>query len=153
MRLMPLLLVLVALLVIGCAGAPKRTFNVVVHNHADVPIMVWLTKDGPPVEQGWYTPEEFLKTSPDTPSPGVQLPAGKTADTGNVTGTFPSGTNAILLVFRSGTEADRHGPSQPLSVKLQPGKNDLGVNTDQSGRLFVFDAANTGTTRPIASEP
>jgi hypothetical protein len=147
-----LLLPLIALSCIGCASGSKRTYDIVVHNRTDVPLMVWLTKDGPPVEKGWYTPEEFLKASPDTPSPGVQLPPGKTADTGNVSGTFPSGTNAILLVFRSGVEADRHGASQPLAVKLQPGKNELGVSTDPSGRLFVYDAV-TSTTKPIAAEP
>jgi len=147
-----MLMPVVILLCIGCAGGTKRTYDVVVYNRSDLPVMVWLTKDGPPVEKGWYSPDEFLKAPPDAPSPGVQLPAGKTADTGKVSGTFPGGTNAILLVFRSGVEADRHGPSQPLTVTLHPGKNELAVSTDQSGRLFVYNAV-ISTTNPIAIEP
>jgi hypothetical protein len=137
---------------IGCAAGTKRTYDVVVHNRSEVPVMVWLTKDGPPVENGWYSPDQFLETSPDTPSPGVQLPAGKTADTGNVSGTFPKGTNAILLVFRSGVEADRHGSSHQLTLKLKPGKNEFAVSIDPTGRLFVYDPV-ISTTTPIAIEP
>jgi hypothetical protein len=124
-------------IVAGCAGSNRQTYNVVVHNKCELPVMVWLTKDGPPAEKGWYTPEQFAGTAPDTPSPGVQLPAGKTADTGKVSGAFPAGTNAILLVFRSGASADRPGGSEPVTVKLQPGKNELSVTTDPSGRLVA----------------
>jgi hypothetical protein len=145
------LLPLVIFFCIGCAGS-KRTYDVVVHNQSDLPVMVWLTKDGPPVENGWYSPDDFLKTSPDTPSPGVQLPPGKTADTGNISGTFPQGTNAILMVYRSGVAADRHGRSEPLTLKLKPGKNRFAVSTDPTGRLFVYDPV-ISTTNPIAIEP
>jgi hypothetical protein len=146
-----MLLSLTVLTCIGCSGS-RRSYNVVVHNQSDLPVMVWLTKNGPPVEKGWYTPDEFLKTSPDTPSPGVQLAAGKTADTGNVSGAFPKGTDAILLVFRSGASADRRGKSEPLSVTLRPGKNELSVSIDPSGRLFVFDPV-VSVPKPIAVEP
>lgn len=135
--MLSLLAVTVAAGFVGCAGSTRKTFDVVVHNRSNLAVMVWLTKDGPPVENGWYTPEEFVKTSPDTPSPGVQLPAGKTADTGKVSGAFPSGTNAVLLVFRSGPSADLPGGSEPLSVTLQPGRNELSVSTDASGKLVV----------------
>src|SRR5205823_11978981 len=119
-----------------------------VHNKSDLPRMVWLTKDGPPEEKGWYTPDAFVQTTPDTRSPGVQLPPGKTADTGNVRGTFPQGTHAILLVYRSGKEADQSGKSSPLTVPLRPGKNELAVEVDPQGRLFVYDPV-ISTKNPI----
>ena len=134
------LLLLAVAIGAGCGGSNKQTYNVVVHNRSELPVMVWLTKDGPPAEKGWYTPEEFVQAPGDAPSPGVQLPAGKTADTGKVSGSFPSGTNAVLLVFKSGPSADLPGGSEPVSVKLQPGKNELAVSTDASGKLAVEPA-------------
>src|SRR5262245_45536831 len=91
----------IAFCVIACS-APKQSYDITVHNKSDVPVLIWLTKDGPPEEKGWLTTEQFLEASPDEPSPGVKLPPQKTADTGKVTGTFPKGTHAILLVFRTG---------------------------------------------------
>ena len=135
----------------GCAG-PSRSFDVVVHNQSELPVTLWLTKSGPPQEKGWYTPDEFVKAPPDTPSPGVQLPPGKTADTGNVSGTFPRGTDAILLVYRAGRSADVIGKSEPLLVKLHPGKTELAVNADSTGRLYVYNPI-ISTTNPIAIEP
>jgi hypothetical protein len=114
------LLPLVGLFCIGCASGTKRTYDVVVHNRSEVPVMVWLTKDGPPVEAGWYSPDQFLETSPDTPSPGGQLPAGRTRRLPAMSAArFPQGTNAILLVFRSGVEADRHGSSHPADAQAE----------------------------------
>ena len=147
---MLLLLPLLAGLATGCAGQTK-TFNIVVHNNSSLPVTVWLTKDGPPAEKGWYTPDEFLQSAPDERSPGVQLPPGKTADTGNVTGTFPQGTHAVLLVYRAGSTANAPGKSAPLTVPLAPGKSELTVDETDKGQLQVTKPAIGGTT-PVAIE-
>ena len=145
------MLLLLAPLAAGCAG-PSKSYNVTVHNNADLPVTLWLTKDGPPPEKGWYTPDEFLQAPPGERSPGVQLPAGKTAHTGNVSGTFPQGTHAVLLIFRAGSSANAPGKSEPLTVPLEPGKSDLAVAVNDKGQLLVTKPA-AGDKTPLAIEP
>ena len=92
-------IILVAVLVsiaVGCT--PTRTYDVSVENQTPDTVTLWLTKDGPPAEKGWWTTEQFVAQPADTPSPGVQLPSGRTADTGKRKGKFPESTNAILLI-------------------------------------------------------
>ena len=62
-----------ALLMIAVGCAPTKSFEVTVRNQSDVPVMLWLTKDGPPAEKGWWTPEQFLEAPEGEPSPGVRL--------------------------------------------------------------------------------
>jgi hypothetical protein len=125
------------LIAVGCA--PTRTYDVTVHNNTPDPVMLWLTKDGPPAEEGWYTTEQFLQAPPDTPSPGIQLPAGDTADTGKVKGKFPQGTHAILSITRSGEAARVPGGSDPLIIRLAPGKNEITV-VEEGGKLMAKPA-------------
>ena len=94
-----------------------------------------------------------MAASPDEPSPGVQLPPQKSADTGKVTGTFPDGTHAILLVYRTGADADARGKSKPLAVQLRDGRNELAVGADDSGRLLVYDPVFGEAASPITREP
>jgi hypothetical protein len=122
----------VLFLAVGCA--PTRKFDVTVHNNTPQTVMLWLTKDGPPAEKGWWTSEQFVAQPDGTPSPGIQLPPDKTADTGEVKGKFPQGTHAILLVYRTGPMAALPGGSEPLTIKLVPGKNELEVY-DENGKL------------------
>ena len=139
-----------AMLAFGC-GAPTKSFDITVQNRSNVPVMIWLTKDGPPAEEGWLTTDQFLAAPEGTRSPGVRLPPDKTAETGKVSGKFPQGTRAVLLVFRTGQPAgERRDP--PLAVRLQPGKNTLEVVTDERGALRVTDAI-TGAPATLAEEP
>ena len=128
----PLLLIALAALAVGCA--PTRTFDITVHNKTPETVMLWLTKDGPPAEKGWWTSEQFVAQPEGTPSPGIQLPPDKSADTGKVKGTFPQGTSALLLIYRTGPSAALPGGSEPLTIKLAPGRNELSVH-DESGKL------------------
>ena len=119
---------------IGCT--PTRTYEVSVRNDTPDPVTLWLTKDGPPAEAGWYTTEQFLAAPPDTLSPGIELPPGKIADTRKRKGKFPKGTNAILLIYRTGALAAAPGGSFPLTVRLAPGRNEMSV-VEASGKLAV----------------
>ena len=131
------LLIALATMTVGCA--PTRTFDVTVHNKTPQTVMLWLTKDGPPAEKGWWTSEQFVAQPEGTPSPGIQLPPDKTADTGKLKGKFPDGTHAILLVYRTGPAAAVPGGSEPLTIRLAPGKNELAVY-DESGKLTAKPA-------------
>ncbi|MEO6436571.1 MAG: hypothetical protein ABIP55_12540 [Tepidisphaeraceae bacterium] len=140
---------IIALAGVGCT--PTKRFDVTVLNKTDVPVMLWLTKDGPPAEKGWLTTEQFLAAPEGTPSPGVELSPHKTADTGKVSGKFPDGTHAVLLVFRTGEPAGQKSPP-PLAVSLRPGKNVLAVSIDEKGGLAVFDPA-TNAPAPLVHQP
>src|SRR3712207_3685144 len=113
-----MLFVTLAAAVTGCASAPTKSFDITVHNRTELPGTIWLTKDGPPKERGWYTLDQFLKMPENETSPGVRVPPGKRANTGKVTGKFPQGTNPVLLVYRSGETANAPGRSEPLTVQL-----------------------------------
>ncbi len=129
----------------GCSSAagPTRHFDVAVHNKTPQSVMVWLSKDGPPVEKGWLTTEQFLDTSPGEPSPGVDLEPDKTAHTAQ-SGKFPQGTHAILEIFGHSAGV--------LTLRLQPGKTDLTVHLDPQGRLTAVDNT-TGSPISPTSQP
>ena len=139
------------LLMIAVGCAPTKTFDLTVHNQSDVPVMLWLTKDGPPAEKGWLTPEQFLAAPAEEPSPGVRLEPQKTADTGKVKGQFPDGTNAVLLIFRT-SDAPSVASSGPIALPLRPGRNELAVAKNEKGRLYVYNPVISVQT-PLATEP
>jgi hypothetical protein len=98
MRTLPFLLGLL-LLVGGCTVG--RTYEVSVKNDTNEPITIWLTKDGPPAEQQWLSPEQIAIDPADVPPKigGVVVPPGKSAGTGAVKGQFYSDVNAVLRVY------------------------------------------------------
>jgi hypothetical protein len=72
-----------------------------VKNDTNEPITIWLTKDGPPAEEQWLSPEQ-IAIDPTEAAPkigGVVVPAGKSASTGRVKGQFYSDVNAVLRVY------------------------------------------------------
>src|SRR5688500_5157788 len=88
-----------ALLLVGC-GAATHTFDVSVSNDTEEPITVWLTKDGPPYEKSWRSPEDLAIESPaGARVAGVKIPPGQSATTGSMKGKFDEGTLAILRVY------------------------------------------------------
>jgi hypothetical protein len=138
---------------IGCTAGSTKSFDVSVHNKSGMPVMLWLSKDGPPPEKGWFTTEQFLEAPPGEPSPGVDLPPDKTANTGKISGKFPEGTHAILEIFANEhNDRQRSKAAGVLTLRLQPGKNDLTVKLDPQGRLVATDtgtgAAIEPSTRP-----
>jgi hypothetical protein len=141
-----------ACLFAGCAAGPTKTFDISVHNKSSMPVMIWLSKDGPPPEKGWMTTEQFLSAPPDTPSPGVTVPPDKTANTGKITGHFPKGTNAVLEIFGTDKTDPRTKAAGLVVIQLDPGRSDLTVTLDQAGHLTVTDTA-TGVVKPLFVQP
>ena len=126
------LLSLVGLL-IGCGGK-SESYRVIVRNESPRSVTVWLTKNGPPDEPGWKSPETIAieNLGADEPVAGVIIPPGKTGETGTVRGHFPEGVDAILRVYLGQLAFDdllaisRDSPNR-IDVVLTPGTNDLTV--------------------------
>ncbi|MEA2709478.1 MAG: hypothetical protein QOF78_2079 [Phycisphaerales bacterium] len=126
----------------GC-GAGK-SYQVEVKNQTNGPVTLWLTKDGPPKEDGWYSPEE-IDAMPENARPAYDLaivPPGKTGFTGKVAGEFPKGTAAVLRVYEGSKELfhivedAKAGRQNRSDHVLKPGMNRLSV-VEHSGRLVV----------------
>src|SRR5512132_4152727 len=88
----------VAILLIGC-NSTRKSYQVSVKNQSPRPVTLWLTKDGPPAEEGWLTPEQIVNESRQLRYDLAFVPPGKTGYTGKMTGEFPTGTNAVLRVY------------------------------------------------------
>jgi len=127
-----------ALLLAGCSST--HTFTVSVRNDALEPMTVWLTKDGPPAEQGWLSPEQIALSGMAKTTPiGVVIPAGKTADMSPIQGTLDSGTHAILRIYRGQTTFDMmlatsRGSANRTDMVLEPGANVIRI--DKDGKAF-----------------
>ncbi len=98
-------LLLLTVLLVGCGTKPTEV-RVAVHNDADQPVLLWLTKDGPPVETGWMSPgtlaAETLPTGADNDLsrlPVAQIEPGASVSLPPRTGKFPRGTLPIARVF------------------------------------------------------
>lgn len=134
MRLSLILALLAALPLLGCRSTQDRTYRVGVVNTADEPVMLWLTKDGPPVEGGWLTPSQWLQLREersipsDVPHPGIELPPGTRVDIGPQEGKFARETEAVLLIYSMPVDLDlmaatpRRTPLMEV-VYLVPGQN------------------------------
>ena len=62
--IVPLLCVVACCCAGGCHSYETRAYDVMVRNDSPVPIVVWLTKDGPPYEQAWLSPEDIAIETP-----------------------------------------------------------------------------------------
>ena len=98
-------LLLMCLLLCGC-GVNSTEVRVAVHSDADVPVLLWLTKDGPPVENGWMSPgtlaAETLPTAADNDLsrlPVAQIEPGASVSLPPRRGKFPRGTLPIARIF------------------------------------------------------
>lgn len=140
MRVTPALLaVLLVAGLIGCSS--KQSYDVTVMNRSPQPVTLWLTKNGPPGERGWYPPEQlaFLtKTVDDGSVPGAWLEPGKTAGIGPIEGKFSGQTKAILRVYRGRlkfNELIAVSDDSPLreDLILRPGKNVIAI--DRTGAI------------------
>lgn len=139
------LLLSMALLLIGCAPT-SRTFNISVANETGGPVTLDLTKDGPPVEEAWASPEDIasgrIKVTEASRLGINSIAAGRTQSVRDLPGQFPSDTHAILRVYRGGDLTIKQmlsiapGPDRQ-DVPLSPGDNRLVVK-DQDGKLAVL---------------
>lgn len=127
--------------VCGCSSATRQTFDVSVRNDLDRAITVWLTKDGPPFEPKWASPEELATERPGGSNQyfGVVVPPSKTGSTGPVDALLDPGTRAWLRVYSGGEKfsellALSRGNPRRLDLPLEPGKNTFVIN-QSNGQL------------------
>jgi hypothetical protein len=123
---------------VGCSSTQNRTYSVSVVNAADEPVMLWLTKDGPPFEDHWLTPSQWheLKTDgiipADVVDPAVLLPPGKRVDLGPQEGKFTPETAAVLLIYATPVTLEQMAATPRDTglmdiLYLDPGQNNLMV--------------------------
>jgi hypothetical protein len=132
-------------LLVGCEQGQKRTYDVTVKNQSAMPVTIWLTKNGPPWEDGWKSPEDLAIESPkvDEKIGGVIVPPGRTAVTGKRTGTFAPKVDAILRVYHGQKLFDDllaiHADSpNRTDVVLDPGVNEIIIaDTARAGGITV----------------
>ena len=133
---------MVAATALGCGSG--KSYQVEVKNQTLQPVTLWLTKDGPPREAGWFSPED-LAQMPEDAQTGYDLaivPPGKTGFTGNVSGDFPKGTNAVVRVYEGQKELfhiledAKAGRSSRVDQVLKPGMNRFSV-VDRDGKMIL----------------
>ena len=138
-------LLLASFLLVGCSSTKEYTFDISVKNDTGRPITVWLTKDGPPREEGWRSPEDLAYTSPahEERIGGKLVHPGKTAYIDSIKGKFEEGTYAWLRVYDgrydvfSDLLAVSRGNPKRVDMALDPGKNHLVVKDDKTGKITV----------------
>jgi hypothetical protein len=130
----------------GCYDMKQRQYQLSVRNDTSRPLTLWLTKDGPPIEAGWRSPEDLEIETPsaDERIAGVVVEPGKTGTAGPVKGEFGPQTNAVLRVYGGATKiaeilAIGRKSANRLDVVLKPGVNRL-VVTDTDGKMAVTPA-------------
>ncbi|MDB5300622.1 MAG: hypothetical protein JWO87_2285 [Phycisphaerales bacterium] len=123
-RPIPLFLLL---LVAGCAST--STYSVSLKNQTPRPITAVMTKDGPPFEKGWASPEDVAadRILPDEVSGLQVIPEGKTGTNNGLSGQFDKGTHAVLRVYDGKplpSEMLRTKPGRSrVDIVLKPGEN------------------------------
>ena len=120
------------LMVAGCAATPHdATYAVTVRNEAQVPVVLWLTKDGPPVEADWLSAAQWqLLADPDSAGvlPALTLNPNDLATLGPRAGRFGGSTRAVLDVYATpatpqGMADAKPGDADLARVDLKPGDN------------------------------
>jgi len=134
------------LLVVGCASTRTETFQLSVKNQTGAPISVWLTKDGPPAEEGWESPEQLAQLPSTTTFSFRTIEPGKVAEAGPLTGKFASGSNAWLRIYQGLHTFDEilaisRGSHDRLDYFLAPGQHQITITT-QDGRLVALEGEN-----------
>jgi hypothetical protein len=128
---------LLVFMLVGC-NSTSRSYTVMVKNEATRPVTLWLTKDGPPAEEGWLTPEQIVNHNRELRYDLAFVPPGRVGITDKMSGEFPQGTHAVLRVYEGEKEVydlAKAGPSHS-DYPLKPGTNRLRV-TERDGQLVV----------------
>jgi hypothetical protein len=128
------LILLVAGSSVGCfSGGTELTVRV--DNQATEPVVLWLYKTGPDVENHLMSPGTLLATLPvtendDRPSgpPAIELPGQSSIVLGPVRGRFGRGSSPILGIFGTARTlnelaAEPKRSSTVARVELGPGEN------------------------------
>lgn len=104
------------------------------HNALDGPAMIFLTKDGPPLQDGWWSPEDIAvlygKVNDDLSRMVVK--AGGVAESGKMTAQLALGAHAILTIYEGIHElpellAIRRGSADRTDLRLAPGKTEITI--------------------------
>ena len=123
---------------LGCA------YQAEVQNQTSEPVTLWLTKDGPPAEEGWFSPEQ-LAAMPEDARPLYDLaivPPGRTGVTEPMSGKFPRGTHAVLRVYEGQKELfhvledAKAGKERRVDKVLKKGMNRF-VVVERDGTIAV----------------
>jgi hypothetical protein len=129
---------LLAAIITGCSRTEQ--FDVTVRNSTQSSLTLALTKDGPPFDPLWASPEDLAIQSPNAEEKHgyVVLPPGKEGDV-SVQGKFDSGTHGFLRVYRGDLQVSEMNAIKPdspnrIDLKLSPGRN-VFVIVDAHGRL------------------
>lgn len=137
---------LTGLFVAGGGCARTEAFNVVVHNETRGDLTLVLTKNGPPFERLWASPEQLTVESPDNEERHSYfvLPPTRTADV-SLKGRFSRGSRGFLRVYRGDQDLSAMsaiGPGSPnrIDLPLRPGLNEF-VIVDRGGRLAAGKAS------------
>jgi len=124
--------------VLTACGPTAQTYQVSVINQSATPMTVVLTKDGPPMEQGWMPPEDVAmmrKAPADLTVNGIVVQP-KTKVDQERSGKFDNGTHAMLRVYRGEQNMKQMLGVGPDSMNrrdlvLHPGQNTIVI--DPSG--------------------
>ena len=126
----------------GC-GPTMETYSLVVHNHSAEPMTVVLCKDGPPMENFWFPPEDIgmmRRPPPDVQINGIAIAPGQTIDQTR-SGQFDAGTHAVVRVYRGKMNDLKDllgiGPDSPnrKDLLLRPGSNEVVIDHNGDASL------------------
>lgn len=99
------ILMLLSVLLVGCGTRPQ-TVEVTVRNDAEEPVVLWLTKSGPPVEEAWLSPGQvaafYAPGDADhdlSQLPAVPLQPGEQVAFPPRKGRFPEGVFPVMKVY------------------------------------------------------
>ena len=137
---------------IACLGGcmrPKpveRHYEVVVKNDSSRAVTLWLTKDGPPSERGWRSPEQIAMRSGRIDgrfNGAVLMPNAQPLKT-EMMGKFHRGSEAVLRMYAGQLSFDEilavsRNSDDRADVMLRPGYNGFNI-TDRNGELMVVRA-------------
>jgi hypothetical protein len=143
-RSAPLLLLFFAL---GCASDVQK-YSVSVKNETTTGITLNLAKDVPQAESVWASPEDIdnggVMVTPNTRLGIADVPPGKTGTVKDIAGHFPSGTHAVLRIYR-GTKL-----LQRELLAMKPGKDRKDVLLKPGDNRFVIREGEAGLSVDLA---
>src|SRR5438105_8000436 len=119
----------------GCQEIRQRAYEVTVKNESDIPVTVWLTKEGGLYERGWKSPEDLaIETrNANEQIAGFVVRPGENAGIGPVTGQFTPHARAVLRVYLGA-----HGVSELLAISRgSPDRRDYELSPGFNGFQVV----------------
>jgi hypothetical protein len=144
---------LLVMLGLGTGCLETRTYTLTVHNSLPTDVSICVTKRNGPMERGWESPEQLAAPphpASDQKTPGVIVPAGKTANSGSFSGQFDhAGGRAILRVYAgrptlTEMNAISVGSVNRLDVPLDEGANRIEIKQAADGSMTAMRMPGPG---------